>query len=83
MSHRVVVTGLGVVAPNGLGVPAFEAALHDGVSGVAHVPELAERGFACQVAAIPKGVDERAAEQLIGDDAHAHTPKRSADSPLP
>lgn len=34
MRERVVVTGLGAVAPNGVGVPAFTAALRRGESGI-------------------------------------------------
>jgi len=32
---RVVVTGMGAVAPNGIGVDAYGAALRDGMSGIA------------------------------------------------
>jgi 3-oxoacyl-(acyl-carrier-protein) synthase len=56
--HRVVVTGLGILAPNGHGVEAFEQALRGGVSGIRHIPRLAELGFACQVGGVPQGVDE-------------------------
>src|SRR5882672_2707533 len=34
MKHRVVITGIGVVAPNGLGKEAFWQALIQGLSGV-------------------------------------------------
>ena len=56
MSRRVVVTGLGVVAPNGIGVPAFEHALREGRSGVRAVAKLRELGFGCQVAGLPDSV---------------------------
>jgi 3-oxoacyl-(acyl-carrier-protein) synthase len=56
----VVVTGLGVVAPNAIGVDAFDAALRAGRSGVRVQPKLRELGFGCQVAAVPDGADERA-----------------------
>ena len=56
--HRVVVTGMGVVAPNAHGTEAFSRALRDGVSGIRHIPSLAELKFACQVAGVPQGVDE-------------------------
>ena len=70
MTRRVVVTGVGVVAPNGLGVPAFGQALRDGRSGVRAVPKLGELRFGCQVAGVPEGVDEFAetlfdAEELL------------------
>lgn len=57
MTRRVVVTGLGVVAPNGIGVPAFRRALREGRSGVRAQPVMAERGFRAQVAGVPEGVD--------------------------
>src|SRR5262245_58894411 len=61
--RRVVVTGLGVVAPNGVGVPQFDAALRAGRSGIRHVPRLAELGFACQVAGVP---DDAAVSAALG-----------------
>ena len=57
MSRRVVITGLGVVAPNGVGLDAFEQALRGGVSGIRHVPMLDELNFGCRVAGVPQGVD--------------------------
>lgn len=50
---RVVITGLGVVAPNGVGLEAFESAIRRGQSGIQHLPELEELKFACQVGGIP------------------------------
>ncbi|HAX15280.1 MAG TPA: hypothetical protein DCX87_06640, partial [Leeuwenhoekiella sp.] len=32
--QRVVITGLGICAPNGVGVPAFKEALETGKSGI-------------------------------------------------
>lgn len=58
MNRRVVVTGLGVVAPNGTGLEAFDRALRAGESGVRHNERMAEAKFACTVAATPVGVDE-------------------------
>jgi len=55
--RRVVVTGMGVVAPNGIGLPDFDAALRAGRSGIRHVPRLAELGFGCTVAGVPEGAD--------------------------
>jgi 3-oxoacyl-(acyl-carrier-protein) synthase len=37
---RVVITGLGVVAPNGIGIPAFSQALQQGKSGAERIEEL-------------------------------------------
>lgn len=56
--ERVVITGLGVVAPNGHGLTAYEQALKNGVSGIRHHQHLAEHKFACQVGGIPQGIDE-------------------------
>ncbi|MET0153086.1 MAG: beta-ketoacyl synthase N-terminal-like domain-containing protein, partial [Candidatus Binatia bacterium] len=61
MRRRVVVTGLGVVAPNGVGVDAFDAALRAGRSGIRAVAKLKELGFGCTVAGVPEGVEEIAA----------------------
>ena len=51
MRRRVVVTGVGVVAPNGVGVEQFGDAIRGGRSGIRHLQRLA--GFACQVAGVP------------------------------
>ena len=54
MRRRVVVTGMGVVAPNGHGLTAFEKALREGVSGIRHIPELEKLNFGCQIGGIPQ-----------------------------
>jgi 3-oxoacyl-(acyl-carrier-protein) synthase len=53
MAKRVVITGLGVCAPNGIGLEDFTDALKKGKSGVRFQPQLAELKFACQIAAEP------------------------------
>lgn len=58
VSGRVVITGLGVVAPNGVGLEDFLRALRAGSSGIRHMSELAELGFACQVAGQPPVAEE-------------------------
>ncbi|MBP1651745.1 MAG: Beta-ketoacyl synthase [Bacteroidetes bacterium] len=58
MSNRVVITGLGVAAPNGVGIPAFTEALRTGTSGIRHDPQLAELQFSCQIAGKPEVSDE-------------------------
>jgi 3-oxoacyl-(acyl-carrier-protein) synthase len=65
--RRVVVTGMGVVAPNGIGLLAFDAALRAGRSGIRHLPKLAELGFACTVAGVPEGADAIAEAYFAGD----------------
>src|SRR5215469_14807106 len=54
MSRRVVITGLGVVSPNGVGVPAFLEAIRNGVSGIRFNPVYKALHFNCQVAGIPE-----------------------------
>ena len=71
MRRRVVVTGLGVVAPNGLGLGDFEQALREGRSGIRSIPKLVELGFGCTVAGVPQGVDEAAARTFAGDELMA------------
>jgi 3-oxoacyl-(acyl-carrier-protein) synthase len=68
MTRRVVVTGLGVVAPNATTVPGFAQALHDGRSGLRAIPKLAELGFGCCVAGVPVGIAELAARYFDGDE---------------
>jgi len=53
MKKRVVVTGMGVVAPNGIGIPAFLNAIQNGVSGIKFIPHYRELNFSCQVAGMP------------------------------
>jgi 3-oxoacyl-(acyl-carrier-protein) synthase len=57
VSRRVVITGLGVIAPNGNGVGEFELALRKGKSGLALQSSMVDAGFGCHVAAVPQGVD--------------------------
>lgn len=54
MNKRVVVTGLGVAAPNGVGIPAFTEAIKTGASGIRHDAELAALQFSCQIAGKPE-----------------------------
>ncbi|HBH87001.1 MAG TPA: beta-ketoacyl-ACP synthase [Syntrophaceae bacterium] len=54
MKRRVVITGMGVVAPNAHGLDNFEAALREGRSGIRFIPELQELNFGCQIGGIPQ-----------------------------
>ncbi|PAM96219.1 beta-ketoacyl-ACP synthase [Flavobacterium sp. IR1] len=54
MKKRVVITGLGVVAPNGVGIPAFTHAIKNGISGIRHDTQLKELQFSCQIAGKPQ-----------------------------
>lgn len=51
---RVVITGIGVVAPNGTGITAFTEAIKNGRSGVRANPFMTEKKFGCQVAGMPE-----------------------------
>lgn len=54
MKARVVVTGLGVCAPNGISLLDFCESLKNGVSGIEFNPQLAELNFGCQVSGTPQ-----------------------------
>ena len=58
MNSRVVITGLGVIAPNGCGLDDFSAAIKNGVSGIRFDPRLRDLLFSCQLAGEPQVSDE-------------------------
>lgn len=60
----VVITGLGVVAPNGVGVPAFEAAIRTGKTGLTTQPKLRDLKFGCHVAGVPEVTNARLGHYL-------------------
>ncbi|WP_405201946.1 beta-ketoacyl-[acyl-carrier-protein] synthase family protein [Dokdonia sp. LLG6352-1] len=53
MKHRVVITGMGVCAPNGIGLAQFSDAIFSGKSGVTFYQQLADLNFGCQIAGQP------------------------------
>ena len=53
LKKRVVITGLGVVSPNGVGLDAFTNAIKNGISGIKHDAELERLQFSCQIAGKP------------------------------
>ncbi|NNL83412.1 MAG: beta-ketoacyl-[acyl-carrier-protein] synthase family protein [Winogradskyella sp.] len=57
MKKRVVITGLGVVAPNGVGVNDFTSALKEGKSGIQFYQQLKDLNFSCQIGGIPEVSD--------------------------
>ena len=67
MTNRVVITGLGVVAPNGNGLEAYEDALRAGRSGIRFIQQLEELKFGCRVAGVPQGVDELASKYFSAE----------------
>ena len=54
MGNRVVITGLGVVAPNGVGLDAFTYSIKNGISGIKFDPELERLQFSCQISGKPE-----------------------------
>ncbi len=58
MKNRVVITGIGVVSPNGIGLEKFENALRNGQSGIKFLPELEELNFGCRIGGVPDNFDE-------------------------
>jgi 3-oxoacyl-(acyl-carrier-protein) synthase len=52
-NDRIVITGMGVVAPNAIGLNDFHAAIRAGKSGISFVEELERLKFRCQVAGVP------------------------------
>ena len=55
MSRRVVVTGLGMVTPLGVGVPANWEAVCAGRSGIGPITRFASEGFPCRIAGEVRG----------------------------
>lgn len=58
MNNRVVITGLGVVSSNGVGIPDFKKAIQEGKSGIKYIPELEELNFDCKIGGVPEISDE-------------------------
>ncbi|PKH68273.1 beta-ketoacyl-ACP synthase [Flavobacterium sp. ALD4] len=54
MNRRVVITGLGVVAPNGVGLDAFTHSIKNGISGIRKDPDLERLQFSCQISGKPE-----------------------------
>ncbi len=64
LNNRVVITGLGVVSPNGTGINDFLAAIRNGKSGVKHDQALKEFNFQCQISAKPEYDNTKLKEAL-------------------
>lgn len=58
MNKRVVITGMGIVAPNGVGIDAFSVALRKGRSGIRFFQELKDLNFSCQIGGMPEISEE-------------------------
>ncbi len=64
MSNRVVITGLGVAAPNAVGITDFTVAIKNGVSGIRFYKELEDLNFSCCIGGIPQ-VSEELKQQYL------------------
>ncbi len=53
LNNRVVITGLGVVAPNAINIADFTTAIKNGISGIKHSEQLENLNFSCQIAGEP------------------------------
>lgn len=62
MKNRVVITGMGVVSPNGVGLADFKNAIKNGISGIKHDKQLEDLKFSCQIAGKPLISTEKALE---------------------
>ena len=58
MKRRVVITGMGVVSPNGIGTEAFARATREGVSGIGPITRFDTSDFAVRVAGEVKNFRE-------------------------
>ena len=58
MAKRVVITGLGVVSPNGVGLANFTDAIKKGKSGIRFFQELEDLNFSCCIGGVPEISEE-------------------------
>ena len=58
MKHRVVITGMGVVAPNAVGLDNFLEAIQQGKSGITFHQKLQDLKFSCCIGGIPSVSEE-------------------------
>jgi 3-oxoacyl-[acyl-carrier-protein] synthase-1 len=61
MENRVVITGMGVVAPNAVGLSAFTKALKNGISGITFNQQSADLQFSCCISGQPQLTDSQIA----------------------
>ncbi|OBX26680.1 3-oxoacyl-(acyl-carrier-protein) synthase [Gelidibacter algens] len=61
---KVVITGMGVVAPNGVGLEAFTEAIKSGNSGITFHENLKAANFSCCIGGIPQVSKEKKLEYL-------------------
>lgn len=64
MKKRVVITGMGVVAPNGVGLQDFGNAIKNGISGIRLIEDLQRLNFSCCIGGIPPVTEAITAKYL-------------------
>lgn len=74
MGNRVVVTGMGVVSPNAVGLADFEQAIRQGRPGIRFIPRLEELKFACRIGGVPENF-----EAVCGKYFNAHQQSYMSD----
>jgi len=68
--NRVVLTGLGVVAPNGVGLDQFSKAVQYGKSGLRFFQYLKDANMGCCVAGVPENFDEKILADYLSPGAY-------------
>ena len=64
MKHRVVITGMGVVAPNAIGLKNFLEAIKHGKSGITFHQKLRDLKFSCCIGGVPSVTEELKSQYL-------------------
>ena len=64
MKHRVVITGMGVVAPNAVGLDNFLEAIQTGKSGITFHQKLQDLKFSCCIGGVPTVSDTMKSKYL-------------------
>src|SRR5690606_20171924 len=62
--NRVVITGLGIVAPNGVEIAEFISAIQSGRSGIRYDQQLADLKFSCQISGKPELSQQKISENF-------------------
>ncbi len=62
--NRVVITGLGIVAPNGVEIAEFLSAIQSGRSGIRFDQQLADLKFSCQISGKPELSQQKISENF-------------------
>ena len=64
IKHRVVITGMGVVSPNAIGLENFLKAIQKGKSGITFHQKLQDLKFSCCIGGIPTICEELKSQYL-------------------